>query len=469
MAESKRKVHLTTRTVGAAKPRVDRYELWDDRLAGFHVRVTPTGERTFYVRFQAPKGQERRRHKLGKFGEITVDKARRLAQDALDDVRHGHDPAVARREDRDAPTLSVIADRFMREHAGEREDGEPSEAAHCRASTIATYRELLDVHILPRLGRRKVASIELVDVERMHKGIAEGVKPSSEHTRARGGKGVANRALHLISTVFNFAEKVGEREPRSNPCRHVRRFEERRAEDSRFLTAPERARLERVLARADATEPGFAGYLAPSVVACVRLLSLTGARLSEITGLTWRMVDWQHRQLRLPESKTGAKVIPLSASAYELLERLREQSRAGIELVCPSENGLELQNMQRAWATIRKAAKLDGVRLHDLRHSAASDALMAGVPLAMVGALLGHRNPRTTARYAHIDPGVLRAAAQRMGEAIEQRTRDGARVSELDERREAAELRVVGAAASTAPAPKRRKTSRATKARSSRA
>ena len=422
---------LDNRTITAAQRAAERSELWDTTQDGLNVVVTPGGSATFYVRYRCAAGQ--RRFKLGRFGQVTIEQARKAARAALAEAARGIDLAGDRRGDRKAPTLATFAVRFMDDHA----------AAYCKPRTVEGYEALLRLHVVPALGRRKLASIGQVDVERMHQAIGE------------TSTGAANRALHLLSTLLTKAEQWGERPRHSNPCSAVKRFAERPVE--RFLDAAERARLHAVLDAAERATNGHPGYFAPAVVACVRLLALTGARLGEITGLAWSMVDRQHRCLRLPDSKTGQKVIPLSRTAFELLERLHTDGTPASALVCPSEQGGPLQNMQRAWAKIRVRANLANCRLHDLRHSAASDALMAGLPLAMVGALLGHKTPRTTQRYAHLDPSVLRAAAERMGDAIDQRTRDGAEVIELRPVRD------------DAPAPKREAAPRGKRARSERA
>lgn len=431
---------LTKSAVDKLKPRAQRYDVTDDEVHGYVLRVLPDGRKVATIRYRVPGGRGFRRHKIGEIGPRpghTAHEARELARDKLGDVRKGGDPSGDKRANSRAPTLADIADRFMREHA----------RPYCKPRTADGYDDLLRLHVLPLLGQHKVASITQADVERTHQAIAAGKskgKRKWSHKRpVTSATGAANRALHLLSTVLTKAEQWGERPRHSNPCGSVKRFPERKVE--RFLDAAERARLHTVFDTAERTPLGMPGYFAPSVVACVRLLSMTGARLAEITGLTWAMVDWQHRCLRLPDSKTGQKVIPLSRPAFDLLEHMHDE-QPDDALVCPAANGGPLQNMQRSWAKIRTRAKLPSCRLHDLRHSAASDALMAGLPLAMVGALLGHKTPRTTQRYAHLDPSVLRVAAERMGEAIEQRTRDGAKVATLAEQREHAGLRIAGSA-----------------------
>ena len=409
---------LSNRGIRAAQAAGERTEIRDEVIKGLHVVVTPAGAATFYVRYRCAAGQ--RRYKIGRYGVLTIEQARTRAKKALGQVADGEDPAGGRSADRKAPTLAEVGERYMAEHV----------ATHCKPRTVRTYRDLLNNHILPTLGSKKVGAIVRADVERMHQAIAR-AKPKKGQRR-RGGKGVANRALALLRAVLNAAEVWGERAQHSNPCTGVRRFKEKDPHEApRFLDAAERARLEAALAESDSVGKGHPGYVAPGAVAAIRLLAWTGARLSEITGLTWSMVDLGRGHLRLPDSKTGAKVVELAPQAVELLRGMQERRREDTQLVTPGERGGPLMNIQRAWKSIRRRAKLPGVRIHDLRHSFASDALNAGVPLALVGAMLGHRNPQTTARYAHVADEARRRAIEQTGNAIEAATHGGAKVLEL--------------------------------------
>lgn len=393
---------LNNQTIRAASKQGERVELRDNDVKGLHVVVTVAGAATFYVRYRCPAGQ--RRYKLGRFGVITVDQARKLARAALAEVAGGADPAGQRAAGRVAPTLATVAARWMGEHA----------TPYLKPRTVDGYRSLLDLHILPTLGRRKVASVTRADVERLHRSIGTGRKDA----KARGGAtGAANRTVALLSTIMNAAERFGVRPGHSNPCAGITRYREQPKE--RFLDAAERARLNVELARSEAASKGHPHYVAPGAVAAIRLLGWTGARLSEITGLTWSMVDLERACLRLPDSKTGAKVIELAPQAMDVLRGLHAARRPGVDLVVAGEQGGPLLNIQRAWRSIRDRAELAGVRIHDLRHSFASDALNAGVPIALVGAMLGHRNVQTTARYAHVADDARRRAVEAAGNAIE--------------------------------------------------
>ena len=180
----------------------------------------------------------------------------------------------------------------------------------------------------------------------------------------------------------------------------------------RFLATEELARLGAVLSEAERTATEL-----PSVIAAIRLLIFTGARLGEILSLQWRDVDFERACLRLPESKTGAKVIHLNAPAMEVLNGLaREEGNPWV--IAGRLPGKPLVNLRRPWHRIREAAGLEDVRLHDLRHSFASVGVTSGLSLPMIGALLGHAQPATTARYAHLAADPLKQAADLIGDRI---------------------------------------------------
>ena len=210
--------------------------------------------------------------------------------------------------------------------------------------------------------------------------------------------------------MLNLAESWGIRPDGSNPCRHVERYREKRRE--RFLGNDELARLGQVLSDAEAndTEP-------PSAIAAVRLLILTGCRLQEVLGLRWDQVDFERRQIRFEESKTGQKTIALGAAALELLCGLPRLE--GNPYVIPGKkDGAHFVGMPKVWQRIRKQAGLENVRLHDLRHSFASVGAGAGLSLPIIGKLLGHTQAATTQRYAHLAADPVRQAADRISGEI---------------------------------------------------
>ena len=392
---------LTTAYVNGLKTTGARYTVTDDSLAGYEIRVGASGVKTAAIRYR--RGRKIERYTIGRIGEgLPPAEARKRARDLLGDVAKGRNPADDRRRRIDAPTLAQVAERFMEVHA----------RPYCKKSTADKYAALLAAHLLPKLGDMPIEDITRADAERLHQ------------TVGKKTPGQANRVIALLSVIMAKAEIWGFRPMQSNPCYKLPKFKERKIE--RYLTGEERARLESSIAVAEAAEPGQPAYVARGAITAIRLLSLTGTRCEEIVGLQWPWVDLERACLRLPDSKTGAKVVPLSAQAVAFLRELAKGRQQGIAWVCPNECGRKLGNIQRAWQSIRKRAGLEDLRLHDLRHAAASDAAEAGLSLPQIGQVLGHKSPQTTARYTHLADRPRREAARLMGEQIERNTREGA-------------------------------------------
>ncbi len=220
----------------------------------------------------------------------------------------------------------------------------------------------------------------------------------------------ANRVLAVLSKMFNLAERWGLRPDGSNPVRHVDRFRERKRE--RFLSETELARLGKTLAEAEA-----AGTERPPTIAAIRLLVFTGCRLSEILSLRWEHVDFERRCLRLADSKTGPRVVPLNAPALKVLAELEQGDTPWV--IRGRKQAAPLVNLGKPWRRIREGAELGDVRIHDLRHSFASVAAGSGHSLVVIGALLGHRQATTTHRYAHLSDDPVRTASEVVGARIE--------------------------------------------------
>jgi integrase len=185
----------------------------------------------------------------------------------------------------------------------------------------------------------------------------------------------------------------------SNPCRHVEKFGERKRE--RMLSPAELARLGEALAAYDGS---------PYAVAAVNLLVFTGARLGEVLGLQWEWIDFERGEARLPDSKTGAKTLHLPPPARAVLADLPRLD-GNPYVIAGAKEGAALVNLEKPWRAIRKAAGLDDVRLHDLRHAFASVAASSGMGLPIIGKMLGHTQAATTARYAHLASDPVKAAA----------------------------------------------------------
>ena len=248
------------------------------------------------------------------------------------------------------------------------------------------------------LGAIKVTALRRDDVAALHHEMRE--KPYQ-----------ANRTLGVVSKMMNQAEAWGLRPDRSNPCYRVRKCKEKKRE--RFLTTDELARLGRALDE----EESFA----PSAVTAFRLLLYTGARLSEVQTLKWEHI--RDDRIRLPDSKTGAKTIPLNGPALEVLAATK-RVEGNPYVVTGTAEGAHLTDLQKPWRRVRKAAGLEDVRTHDLRLTFASEAVMGGESLPMVGRILGHTQAQTTARYAHLADDPLQRASERIASSLKQAMRD---------------------------------------------
>jgi integrase len=347
--------------------------VWDATVPGFGARRQTGAAVSFFLKYRNAEGRQRW-HSIGRQGAPwTPEAARAEARRLLGLVAAGADPAAERSARKEAPTVAELAELFLAEHVETKR----------KPRTAREYRRLIENVILPALGRKRVADVTRTDVARLH------------HAR-RATPTEANRALALLSTMFNFSERVGERPDGSNPCRHVERFPQRRRE--RFLSEDELARLGDALA-------AYTG--SPYHVATIKLLIFTGARLGEVLGLRWEWVDFDRGDARLPDSKTGAKTIQLPAPALEVLAALpRIESEPH---VLGRHRGTTF--IEAPWRRIRTAAGLGDVRLHDLRHAFASVAASAGLALPIIGKMLGHTQAQTTQRYAHLASDPVKAAA----------------------------------------------------------
>jgi integrase len=267
-------------------------------------------------------------------------------------------------------------------------------------------------HIKPLLGTKRLSVVAYSDVVRFQAAVRDGktatdrkgVRPRSR-ILVRGGVGCARHSMITLAAIFAFGVKRGLLE--KNPAVGVERFAPGKKE--RFLSAAELARLGEAIAAAEAAGSS------PVALAIIRVLALTGARLGEVRKLRWDEVDFERGCLRLPDSKTGFKTIPLGAAASAVIAAQGRHS----EHVFPSAVRVgPVADIARVWRRVRAAAGLDNVRLHDLRHSFASGIVNAGGSLPVIGAILGHRNVATTARYAHLSDDPVKAAADRASASV---------------------------------------------------
>ena len=343
-----------------------------------------------------------RRFAIGVWGSAwSPDRARDEAENIRAAARRGDDPAAERERRGRTPTVAAFVERYLAERAC---------VPILKPSTAKEYRRILERHVLPAWGKRRLDSVARADVIKLHASLT-------------GAPYMANRVLATVAAMFAYAEDVGELPEGSSPARGVKVFRERKRE--RLLTAEELARLGDALRRAETEglpiEPerwkkGATGPHktlppeAPSALRAVRLILLTGARRGEILNLRWREVDFEAGVLRLEDSKTGAKVVPLGAPALAVLEAARRE-REFNEWVFPGPLGRPYRDLHGPWRRIRAAAGLPDLRMHDLRHVFGSTAAIAGYGLTVVGAVLGHHRAETTLRYSHVANDPRKALA----------------------------------------------------------
>jgi len=374
---------ITKRSVEAVKVGSRDQFVWDTELPGFGCKVTPPGRRVYVLQVRIKNLL--RRLTIGQHGAITAEQARKEALRLHAEIAAGSDPIALRRDSRTAPTVSDLSSRYLAEHA----------TVYKKARSVREDEKLLRVHILPALGSKRVPEVTREHVARLHHRLRE--KPFA-----------ANRVLALLSKMFNLAEQWGLRPDGSNPCRHVKKYREKKRE--RYLTELELARLGKVLNKAEdaGTEPIAA-------INAIRLLIFTGCRLSEILTLRWSDVDLERGYLHLHDTKTGDRDKELNEPARAVLEGIE---RSGEWVIPGAKAGSHLVGINHIWQRIRKQAGIEDVRLHDLRHTFASVAVARGVSLPVIGGILGHRNQATTARYAHLADDPLRRASEDVGQEI---------------------------------------------------
>lgn len=377
--------HLTDRSVkGLPCPAAGNRVVYDDIVSGFGCRVTAAGARAFVLNYRRRKDGIERRYTIGGFPEWSVAGAREEAKTLRRAIDSGADPVGEQRADRGAAAVHDLCDRFIEEYLPRK-----------RPSTQKTYRQQIEAEIVPHLGRLKVANVTFGDVDDMHRKI-------SKRAPYR-----ANRVLALTSSLFSMAIRWHMRA--DNPCKGIERNQEYKRR--RYLSAEE---LSRLIPALDKLKDRQSADI-------IRLLLLTGARRGEVLQARWDDFDLSAGVWSKPGATTKQKTehqVPLSNAARQLLLDLRRRVPANVPWAFPTSDGSHRRDVKDAWASVCCEAKIDGARLHDLRHTYASLLVSAGLSLPIIGQLLGHTQASTTQRYAHLSDDPLRAATERVGELV---------------------------------------------------
>ena len=386
---------------------------YDSDVKGFGIRITAAGARAFILNYRTRYGRERR-YTIGSYPDWKTSVARDEASNLKKLIDVGQDPMEQVEADRGAKTVADLCDRFDEEHLPK-----------CRESTQRDYRALINNEIRPALKHVKVADLSFSDINDLHRKITK-----------RGARYVANRTVAVMSKMLSLAIKWGWRT--DNPAIGIERNQEEKRH--RYLSTAELASLTTALAE----------HSDQQAANIVRLLLLTGARRGETQAMKWADVDLQAGVWTKPGSTTKQKTIhrvPLSAPARQLLSSIHVEAEVAVErkrrpqpmseYVFPGRGGQGFrQEIKHQWAELCKAAGLvtahtvtdakgrettvlrATARLHDLRHTYASVLASAGLSLPIIGALLGHSQPATTARYSHLMDDPLRQATERVGAIV---------------------------------------------------
>jgi integrase len=420
---------LTKRYVDSVKPQANDQVIFDEKIPGFGLRVkAKTGVRSYVVQYRNQQGRSRRLT-IGKHGKVTADTARKDAQRIFDAVRSGKDPVAERRAYLDAPIVNDLLDRYIVEHVEKRN----------RPSTREEIKRLIERHIRPELGKHEVAAVTRQDLSKLHRKLADTPRQ-------------ANFVLAVCSKAFTLAETWSMRPDGSNPATKIERYPENARE--RFLSGEELTRLGVTLRQAEtkglpwnvkikglkskhlAKPENRHTLYSPTTTAAVKLLLFTGCRLSEMLNLRWDQVDFEAGIITLRQTKAGRpQVVAINAPARQVLMQLHNAKRSELVLPAPrnpnpSRSKSEQQRiadenrplsktvMENAWQRIRAAAKLEDVRLHDLRHTFGSHAGQSGANAFLVRDLLGHRDLSMTGRYVNRADAPLRTLSEMVGERI---------------------------------------------------
>lgn len=353
-------------------------DYYDTGTTGFVLECRSTGGRTYYLRYEDAAGQQKQ-HKIGRFEDITFANARKAAQRLRSEVVMGGDPAAAKAATKAIPPYSELSAMHLAD-------------AKLSQKSYGTTEMYVRRHIIPRWGK-----VRLTDIDG---------RAVAQWLAAKRDEGLAPATVIKIKAIFGRSFELGLRWGipgcDKNPVRGVQSKPLNNARE-RFLSTEEAKRL--LAAAAKSRNPQLASV--------VGLLLLTGMRVSELLSTRWENVKVDRRSLYIPTSKTGrSRHVPLAQAAVDIIERLPHVEGAEFLFPSPKDASKHLTTIKHGWQTARDAADLPGLRIHDLRHSAASFMVNSGVDLFAVGKVLGHANVASSARYSHLANDTLLAAVE---------------------------------------------------------
>ena len=366
--------HLTEGRIKALRPRKTTRVIRDASLRGFGVRIYPSGCKRYFLHTQ--HDGERIWKNVGDAAGISLAEARRCAQAMLAGIRNGS-PSSS-----DETLFETVAEEVFQRYG-----------RTWKPRTLYVNQGYYRQQLLPWFKGRQIAEITRGDVQEWFASL-------------RATPVTADRSVPVLSVIMARAEDYGYRPEGSNPCKGIRRY--RRQGRERFCSVEEVHRLGRVLQGHEARFPAY--------VAVIRLLLLTGCRRQEIVSLRW--TDYREGHLHLSDSKTGPRMVWLSSPARQILKTLPRCSSWVFPSARTNARSMSDSAIGHFWMRVQSDAGLKDVRLHDLRHTYASLAVMQGENILTVGRLLGHNDPGTTLKYTHLADGMVAEAAETVGAVL---------------------------------------------------
>lgn len=411
---------ITKTLIASSKPAEKRYFVWDDQPPGFGLAVQPTGAKSYVFQYRTPQGRTRRMT-IGAVNAMTPDGARKRANVLSAKVKNeGQDPLAEKQAAREEMTIGEMFDAYLESEAFKEKS----------RTTQSTDKGRIENHLRPLLGKKFARKLSIEEVKKARREIIAGKTARDEKTgwRARstvtGGEGTARQSIRLLSAIFTWAAK--QELVAHNPAKGIasggdgqRKTIMRGADD-----------YKRLFETLDAMEAERA--IRPAVADVFRLIALTGARREEIIGLEWREVDLEKSLITIPPTrhKSGRRtqterVIGLPALACEILER-QPKGEPGALVFPPAKEDADGRkypaskkgaaariDVGHPWAKVRKRAKLpEGIGLHGLRHSLATQMAVDGAGAAQIATALGHKRIETSTRYIHFAQDARAALAE---------------------------------------------------------
>ena len=374
---------LTNKKIDQLIPDTKSYIVWDNEIRGFGVRVSLNSKKTFILKYRVGQGRSARVRKpvIGTYGVMKVDEARKIARKWLLEASEGNDPKEV---DKTSILLKDFCNVYLQQHANIKK----------KLSSVIEDKRLMRLHIIPNFGNICLKEITRSMITKHHQ---------SMYQTPHG----ANRFLSLMSKMMNLAERWEYRPLNSNPCRHIERYKEEGRQI--YLSMEQIEKIGHVIKQMEQTESIF-------VLSAIKLLLFTGRRTGEILTLKWDYIDFENSKMNLPDTKTGAKSFFFSPTVKQILLNLPNKEGFVFKSVLKDKR---VTTVRHIWKKICKLAKIENVRVHDLRHTYASLAVQNGYSLPIISKMLGHADIKTTQRYAHLHDDPVNQAVEKIDQQLD--------------------------------------------------